>query len=163
MQAEPFAPSHPHPNLQPFEPIQAKNALAIDPPAFTSQQNVDAQVTEARTTQCNLANARQLSSARENRAGLWEAHGFNKFNSARSPESRANVRRLDISRPLRGDTGALARAHPSSKVLLLLYEGRLMIFGLLFSGVKKMEKHVNREIASLKAEKQDRLYTIGLL
>jgi hypothetical protein len=37
-----------------------------------------------------------------------------------------------------------------------------MIFGLLFSGVKKMDKHVNREIASLKAEKQDRLYTTGL-
>jgi hypothetical protein len=61
MQTESFAPSHPHANLQPFEPIKTMDALAIDPPAFTSQKNVDAQVTEAGSTQRYLAHAHAQS------------------------------------------------------------------------------------------------------
>ena len=49
--------SHSHPQLEPIEPIQAANALVIDEPPLTSQQDPDPKVAKPRSGMCQIANA----------------------------------------------------------------------------------------------------------
>jgi hypothetical protein len=46
VERQPFAPSDPHPDLQPFEAVQAAHALAIDRPALAPQERVNALVAD---------------------------------------------------------------------------------------------------------------------
>lgn len=57
MQAQPFAPAHPHPDLQPFEPIEVMFSFAIHLPALPAQHDVNALVPEPRTVQPDLPDA----------------------------------------------------------------------------------------------------------
>ena len=57
MQAQPFAPAHAHPHLQPLQSIEPVHALAIDLPTFATQHDVDALVAKARSIHGDLPNA----------------------------------------------------------------------------------------------------------
>ena len=46
MQTQALALTDPHPHLQTFQPIEPMYALVIDRPAFSAQQDVDAQIAE---------------------------------------------------------------------------------------------------------------------
>jgi len=57
VQCDMFPPPHSHPQLKPIEPIQAANALAIDQPPFTPQQDPDPQIAKPRPRMSQIANA----------------------------------------------------------------------------------------------------------
>ena len=49
--------SHSHPQLEPIEPIQAANALAIDEPPLTPQQDPNPHVAKPRPRMSQITNA----------------------------------------------------------------------------------------------------------
>src|SRR5206468_9566002 len=51
------AAAHPHPQLEPLEPIEPPDSLAIHPPAFAAQQHPDPQVPEAGPRMRQISNA----------------------------------------------------------------------------------------------------------
>lgn len=57
MQGHVLSPLDPHADLQPFEAVQAVDALPVDVPAFPSQQRTDPAGTGARARERQLANA----------------------------------------------------------------------------------------------------------
>jgi len=50
-------PSHPHPELQSIETIQAAHPFAIDPPAFPPEQDPDPLIAEAGSRVGQIADA----------------------------------------------------------------------------------------------------------
>jgi hypothetical protein len=57
MQGHMFAPPDPHAELQPIQPIEAADPLAIHPPALASQQHPDAHVAKPRPGLGEIPNA----------------------------------------------------------------------------------------------------------
>jgi hypothetical protein len=57
MQRDVFATTHPHAQLQAFEPIEPAHALLIHQPSFSPQQHPDPCEAEARSGVRELANA----------------------------------------------------------------------------------------------------------
>jgi len=57
MQAHPLTPPHPHPDLQPLEPIETVHTLAIHLPSLATQHNVNAQIAKSRSAHRDLPDA----------------------------------------------------------------------------------------------------------